>query len=160
MICFNSTMALRSKSQNVRMTTARLNLLFAVGMIWVAQFPKQLGDLWVWQPEDQLIMNTESVRRITIGIAIAFIIYGGLKFIGVIPSWATRVLTGSLNVWLPILPMDLKGLKGTGRDLSSAHFQHTQKRGVPTTFHNQLNTYIPATQRRGFLVIRLSSIAD
>jgi len=32
------------------------------------------------------MLNTESVRKITIGIAIAFIIYGGLKFIGVIPS--------------------------------------------------------------------------
>jgi hypothetical protein len=31
-------------------------------------------------------MNTESVRKITIGIAIAFIVYGGLKLIGMIPS--------------------------------------------------------------------------
>ena len=34
-------------------------------------------------------------------------------------------------------------------DISSAHFQHTKKRGYPPPFYIQIYRYIPLTQRRG-----------
>ena len=47
--------------------------------------------------------------------------------------------------------LNLKGLKGAGMDLSSAHFQHTKKREYPPPFSFSIYRYIPLTQRRGFL---------
>ena len=36
-----------------------------------------------------------------------------------------------------------KRLKVTGRDPSSAHFQHTQEEGYPPPFYSQIYGYIP-----------------